>query len=534
MSTAANPFQKASRHKTRLRMALNGPAGSGKSYTALRFAHALAALMKERDGTDVRIAAIDTESGSLAKYVGETEDGIQWEWDGIELEDFSPSSYTSLIKIAEQNGYGVLIIDSLTHAWTGTGGALDIVDRKKAAKQNAFTDGWREVTPMHNAMIEAIIRSDMHVIATMRTKMEYVIETNEKGKAVPRKIGMNPIQRQGMEYEFDIVCDIDQESHVLTVSKSRCKAVDQAVIAKPGAAFIAPIFHWLESGANIPRQVLDAAAFKKKEPPKTALERAREQAAKKAATQQADATPEATQDAGAVASEATSQAEPLVDADTVDKIRKLMPEAFPDQDSSRRWAIVRLAEMAAPKIGELTQANAEKLVIELMERKSAEVLRRANEKLAASGTTSTVDCEPNASVKRAETEPAKTEMAGAEPAKTETANAEPVKEESAKVDQSATEPAKTEPSSHPAAEVAAVATGESATPPDAAMSTVPGTATKAQLDEASRLSEALDWQYEKQVSWLAAKGHNTFRNCSESELDDLLKKLRAKLASKNS
>lgn len=256
-----DPFKKVNRSKIRLRMTLCGPAGSGKSYTALRIASALAHFIKRDTGKDARIAAIDTEHGSLAKYAGTVEDGLEpWDWSNIDLDDFSPTTYTSLVKAAEDAGYDILVIDSLTHAWTGAGGALEQVDRLKAASRsgNAFTDGWRNVTPMHNAMVEQILSSKCHVIATMRAKMEYVMEQNERGQTVPKKIGMGPIQRQGMEYEFDVVADIEQSTHAVTVSKSRCSAIDGMVVTKPGAMLASTIWNWLNSGVEVKREVFDS------------------------------------------------------------------------------------------------------------------------------------------------------------------------------------------------------------------------------------------------------------------------------------
>jgi hypothetical protein len=100
--------------------------------------------------------------------------------------------------------------------------------------------------------MDAIIRCQCHVFATMRTKTEYVMtevidERTGKKKSVPQRIGMAPLQRDGMEYEFDIYASIDSD-HVLTVSGSRCKAVDKAMVAKPGPDFLAPVIEWLDSG----------------------------------------------------------------------------------------------------------------------------------------------------------------------------------------------------------------------------------------------------------------------------------------------
>lgn len=227
-------FAPAKREKLKLRMALCGPSGSGKSYTALRLAFALGK----------RVAAIDTEHGALSKYQGLAPDGQPWDFDVVELQHYAPTGYTAAIKEAGRLGYDVLLVDSLSHAWEGMGGALDQVDKKGG---NKFT-AWKDVTPQHRQMVDAILGAPMHVIATMRTKTEYVLEADSKGKMVPVKIGTQPVQRAGMEYEFDVVADMDL-SHVLTVSKTRCPSIDQEVVAMPSAHWMGPVMAWLDNGA---------------------------------------------------------------------------------------------------------------------------------------------------------------------------------------------------------------------------------------------------------------------------------------------
>lgn len=234
-------FKQATKQQSKLRMTLDGPAGSGKTFTALRFAHALA-----RGG---KIALIDTERGSASKYVGESPDGVPWAFDVADLPSFAPSNYVEAIQAAGMMDYAVLVIDSLSHAWEGKGGALEMKDKAAAAQKNRNDwTSWRDVTPEHNRMVDAILQSPMHVITTMRSRMEYVQEEAENGRKVVRKVGMAPIQRPGMEYEFDLVADVDVD-HMLRVTKSRCNAMDGAFANKPGPSFIAPLIAWLESGS---------------------------------------------------------------------------------------------------------------------------------------------------------------------------------------------------------------------------------------------------------------------------------------------
>jgi hypothetical protein len=227
-------FQKASKKNSKLRMALIGPSGSGKTFTALRVARGLGG----------RVAVLDTERGSAAKYAGD------FDFDAQDLEHFAPKDYVRAIHEAEAAGYDVLIIDSLSHAWIGKGGALEMVDQvtKRTRSNNSF-GAWKEVTPEHMAMVDAIIRAKLHVIATMRTKTEYVVQADERGKNAPKKVGTAPVQRDGVEYEFDVVGDLDNAEMV--VSKTRCSVLAGAVIKQPGEDLGRTLKAWLTDGAPV-------------------------------------------------------------------------------------------------------------------------------------------------------------------------------------------------------------------------------------------------------------------------------------------
>ncbi|HLV98696.1 MAG TPA: ATP-binding protein [Ktedonobacterales bacterium] len=227
-------FVRAIKTASRLRMALIGPSGSGKTWTALALATALA------DGKEV--AVIDTERGSASKYAD-----IFPPFDVLNLDTFSPESYIEAIHAAEEGGYGVLVIDSISHEWAGPGGILEIVDgvARRNKGGNSFA-AWGEVTPRHNRFIDAITRARLHVIVTIRSKQEYVLDKDERtGRTTPRKVGLAPIQRAHVEYEMDIAADMDID-HTLIVQKSRCPALANAVIARPGADLAETLRAWLQ------------------------------------------------------------------------------------------------------------------------------------------------------------------------------------------------------------------------------------------------------------------------------------------------
>jgi len=216
--------QPATRKALKVRCAIDGPPGAGKTYGALLFARGLV-------GPEGKIGVIDTERGRCEQYapMDESEAGIagigRFVTDNL-APPFSPAKYIAAINESIEAGDDVLIIDSLTHAWAGTGGVLQAVN--EAAGINSFTK-WAKPSIAHQALIDAIVQAPMHVIATMRSKMAYELVENDKGKKEPVRLGLAPVQREGTEYEFDIVLDIDQQTHRASLGK--CNTSYAAMLA---------------------------------------------------------------------------------------------------------------------------------------------------------------------------------------------------------------------------------------------------------------------------------------------------------------
>jgi len=231
-------FQKAVKSESKLRMAISGPSGSGKTYTSLAIATALA--------NGGRIAVVDTEHGSASKYA----DLFTFDVANMHA-PFHPDKFIAALHDAEQAGYAVIILDSISHAWSGTGGVLDIVDEaaKRSKSGNTYM-AWKEGTPVQNQLVDAIVQSGIHVIATMRSKTEYVLVDTGNGKQAPRKMGMAPVQRDQFEYEFDVVLDMDVDNNAI-VTKTRCPALTGKVFPKPGADISGILRTWL-AGAPAP------------------------------------------------------------------------------------------------------------------------------------------------------------------------------------------------------------------------------------------------------------------------------------------
>jgi len=228
-------FRKAERKKAKLRCGISGPSGSGKTYSALLLAFGLGG----------KVAVIDTENGSADLYAD------LGEYDVLPVKSpFTTDKYIDGIKAAEKAGYSTIIIDSLSHAWSGEGGLLDQQGKiADSGRGNSYT-AWRTITPKHNALVEAMLQSGCHIIATVRSKTEYVLEKNSQGKEVPKKVGMAPIQREGMEYEFTVFFDLSIE-HVASTSKDRTSQFD-GMYFKPTPESGEKLLAWLNSGTDVP------------------------------------------------------------------------------------------------------------------------------------------------------------------------------------------------------------------------------------------------------------------------------------------
>lgn len=198
-------FTKAERKKVYLKLCIQGPSGSGKTFSALTLAKGFGAK---------KIAVIDTENGSASLY------SHRFDFDSAEMTPpFLTEKYIKAIKAAVDAKYDVLVIDSLSHGWAGQGGILEQKSAKDRRGGNQFQN-WDEMTQKHNAFVQEVLQSPIHIICTLRTKVEYIMEENDKGKMVPRKIGLAPIQREGLDYEFTTVLDIGLD-HSYEATKDR-------------------------------------------------------------------------------------------------------------------------------------------------------------------------------------------------------------------------------------------------------------------------------------------------------------------------
>lgn len=228
-------FERAVKRNAKLRFAICGPAGGGKTYSLLELAKNLAAGGK--------VAVIDTEHGSASKYAD------LFEFDVVEPSLFDPRELVKAIDAAVEGGYAVIVVDSLSHYWMGKGGELDMVDAaaKRSSSGNTFA-AWKNVTPHHNALVDKILSAKIHVLVSMRTKTEWVIE-EVNGKRTPRKIGLAPVMRDGIEFEFDVCGEIDQDN-TLTVTKSRCPKLSGVVINRPGKEMADTLREWLQGAPD--------------------------------------------------------------------------------------------------------------------------------------------------------------------------------------------------------------------------------------------------------------------------------------------
>ncbi len=231
-------FKPATRRNAKLRLALSGTSGAGKTFSALQ--------MAQEFGT--KIALMDSERGSASKYAGVK--GLP-AFDVSELEEKNVQAYLAEIQEAARAGYEVLIIDSYSHSWIG---ALETID-----KMGGWIKGGKVVSPLVQKLVDAILSYPGHVIATMRSKADYAIEKDERtGKATMKKLGMATVARDGTDYEFDVMLELTTEGAV-TVSKTRCSDLAGCVFTREEVPKIARVLKsWLTEGA--PMTARDAMA----------------------------------------------------------------------------------------------------------------------------------------------------------------------------------------------------------------------------------------------------------------------------------
>ncbi len=230
-------FIKAEQIQTPARIALMGVSGSGKTYTSLKLAEGLA------DGG--KIAVIDTERGSSAKY------SDLFDFYVLNLRPpYTPQSYIEAIKAAEHEGFKVIIIDSGSHVWQFEGGFLDVhkAITEKRRDKNGFA-AWQDLNPIYTDFVDTIFSSQAHVIMTLRVKSEYVVDRNESGKTQIRKVGLKPIQRDGLDYEFDIAGQMTSE-HTLIIEKTRYIPWTDKIFKFPDVGLGKELLEWCNKGKD--------------------------------------------------------------------------------------------------------------------------------------------------------------------------------------------------------------------------------------------------------------------------------------------
>lgn len=246
-------LKKAQRKKAKLKIGVAGASGSGKTFSSLLLAFGLLKgenpSMSDSEIWD-KIAIIDSENGSGELYVGYEIGGLKiGDYNAVTLTSpFTPDKYIDALKVCKDAGILLAIIDSTSQLWAGQGGLLETQGNVSKRTGNSYT-AWREITPQYNLFVDTMLQIDMHIIATMRSKTEYIQEKDEKGRTTVRKVGMSPIQRDGMEYEFTTFLDIDAD-HQAFGSKDRTGIVDQKYFKVTPETGI-QLAKWLEGGESV-------------------------------------------------------------------------------------------------------------------------------------------------------------------------------------------------------------------------------------------------------------------------------------------
>lgn len=246
-------FRKAKRKAVKLRVALMGPAGGGKTYTSLALAAHMGVAPHEVFLVDSEVTGEDEGAqGSAEKYEGDWCRCAKCQGHGQRFEFMtallpkgsqSPDDYCAAIAAAKAAGAKVLVLDSITHEWEA---CLNLVDAIKG--QNKWAQGWGAVTPLHDRFMQAVLTFPGHVIATMRAKEKH----EQQGKEI-KSLGMLPVQRPGVEYEFDVVLFLDQSGRA-NVVKARAAVLENRVYTHPGKELAEVLLEWANAGGSEPTE----------------------------------------------------------------------------------------------------------------------------------------------------------------------------------------------------------------------------------------------------------------------------------------
>lgn len=217
-------FVPAEKSQLKAKVMISGAAGSGKTMAALELASALGS----------RVAVIDTENGSAALY------SDKYKFEMLNLQPpYPPEDFVQAIKVAENSGFDVIVVDGITPEWSGSGGCLDLHTKLGGRFQD-----WAKITPRHRSFIQKILECSTHIICTCRSKQGYAMD--EQSKKVT-KMGMAPEQRDGLDYEMTLVFNIINQTHIAEATKDRTGLFDgkQFLISKNTGL---EILEWLNSG----------------------------------------------------------------------------------------------------------------------------------------------------------------------------------------------------------------------------------------------------------------------------------------------
>jgi hypothetical protein len=235
-------LRRASRKKAKIRLGLSAVSGGGKTYSALLIAYGLC-------GDWSKIAIVDTENNSADLYCH------LGEYNVITLTpDFTPEKYISAIKMCEDGGMEVVIIDSITHEWDGKGGCLEIVENLGGKYQD-----WKKVTPRHQAFIDTMLQSRCHIITTVRRKQDYEMTKDNNGKLKVEKAGLKEVTREGWEYELTVNLQLEL-SHLATASKDRTGLFMGKPEFIPSIETGKLIKQWCETGEEVRDELKEAIA----------------------------------------------------------------------------------------------------------------------------------------------------------------------------------------------------------------------------------------------------------------------------------
>lgn len=240
-------FEEAKREATPVVISVAGRSGSGKTYSSLLLARGLA-------GPTGKVGVIDSENKRSRMYADDPAIG------GFVVSDLYPpytsDAYIRQIDEAEKTGVDVLVIDSMSHEWTGIGGAIEQADAINAKSRKPGPTAWIKPKVNHRRLVNRLLAAQCHVICCLRAEHKMIAYMDNGEQKFAESEHLIPEQEKRFIYEMTLSATLDNVTHLPVFTKCPKPLLgaleDGKLIGRETGEIIRT---WVDGGAPVDKEV---------------------------------------------------------------------------------------------------------------------------------------------------------------------------------------------------------------------------------------------------------------------------------------